>query len=159
MTPSSFEVALFLHLLGTLAFASGMAVAAICFEAARRRSTATEVAMLLSLTRAGVLLVLVGAIVAGGCGLWLASIANLTFETEWVWLSAALFIASIVLGAIGGRRPRQARTLANAERAADVDAAPSRRLRALLDDPVSRACNYLAALALVAIVYLMVTQP
>lgn len=159
MTPSTFEVALFLHLLGTLAFASGMAVAAICFEAARRRSTATEVAMLLSLTRAGVLLVVSGAIVAGGCGLWLASLTNLSFRNEWVWLSAALFVTSIVLGGFGGRRPRQARTLANAERTADVDAAPSGRLRALLDDPASRACNYLAALALLAIVYLMVTRP
>jgi uncharacterized membrane protein len=76
-----------------------------------------------------------------------------------VWLSAALLLASVVLGALGGRRPRQARVLAGAERAADADATPSARLRGLLDDPASRACNYLAALALLAIVYLMVTRP
>lgn len=159
MTPSTFEIALFLHLLGTMAFVSGMAVAGVCFEAARRRSTATEVAMLLSLTRAGVLLVVSGAIVAGACGLWLASISHLTFRTEWVWLSAALFVASVVLGALGGRRPRQARTLAGAERIADAAAPPSARLRWLLDDPASRAFNSLAALALLVIVYLMVTRP
>jgi uncharacterized membrane protein len=159
VTPSTFEIALFLHLLGTMAFVSGMAVAGVCFESARRRSTATEIAMLLSLTRAGVLLVVCGAIVAGACGLWLANLGNLSFQTEWVWLSAALFVASVVLGALGGRRPRQARTLAGTERTADADAAPSVRLRGLLDDPASRACNYLAALALLAIVYLMVTRP
>jgi uncharacterized membrane protein len=159
VTPSSFEIALFIHLLGTLAFVSGMAVAGVCFEAARRRATSMEIAMLLSLTRSGVLLVVVGAIVAGACGLWLASLSNLSFHTEWVWLSAALFVASVVLGALGGRRPRQARTLARAEGSADADAPPSARLRRLLDDPASRACNYLAAVALLVIVYLMVTRP
>jgi hypothetical protein len=76
VTPSSFEIALFFHLLGTMAFVSGMAVVGVCFEAARRRSTATEVAMLLSLTRTGVVLVAAGAIVAGACGLWLASLCT-----------------------------------------------------------------------------------
>jgi uncharacterized membrane protein len=159
VTPSSFEIALFLHLVGTMAFVSGMAVAGVCFESARRRSTSTEVAMLLSLTRAGVLLVVGGAILAGACGLWLASLSHLSFRTEWVWLSAALFVVSVVLGALGGRRPRQARTLATAERSANADAPPSARLRGLLDDPASRACNYAAAVTLLVIVYLMVTQP
>jgi uncharacterized membrane protein len=159
VTPSSFEIARFLHLLGTMSFVSGMAVAGVCLESARRRGTSTEVAMLLSLTRAGVLLVVVGAILAGACGLWLASLSHLSFHTEWVWLSAALFVVSVVLGALGGRRPRQARTLATAESSADAGAPPSARLRGLLDDPASRACNYAAAVALLVIVYLMVTQP
>jgi uncharacterized membrane protein len=136
-----------------------MAVAGVCFEAARRRSTTAEVEMLLSLTRTGVLLVVSGALVAGGCGLWLAGINHLRFTTEWVWLSAALFVVSIVLGGLGGRRPRLARTRATAERSENADTPPSGQLRRLLDDPASRACNYAAALALLAIVYLMVTQP
>jgi len=52
------EIALFLHLLGVLLFVAGIVVAGVAFEAARRRELPAEVALLLGLTRVGVLLVL-----------------------------------------------------------------------------------------------------
>jgi len=151
------HVALFLHLIGAMAFVAGAVVAGVGFEAARRRATAAEVAVLLSLTRTGVLLVLAGALVAGGCGLWLVQLEGWSFGDSWIWLSIVVFALALAFGAVGGQRPKQARKLAVAESAAG--AAPSERLRALLDDPLSRWCNYGSALALLAIVYLMAAKP
>ena len=70
--------------------------------------------------------------------------------------AVALFAVTIVLGAVGGRRPKHARQLAVAERdARNV----SPELRLLLDDRAARTLNYLAALLVVAIVALMVFKP
>lgn len=157
---STFDAVLFLHVLGAIAFSSGAVVAGVCFEAARRRPEASQVAMLLSLSRVGVVLVLAGAIVAGGCGLWLAHLTDHSFDLEWMWLSAALFLVSLALGALGGRRPRQARRLAGAEAGAGTaGGTPSAQLRRLLDDRASRWANYLSGLAVLGIIYLMVTTP
>ena len=57
-----------------------------------------------------------------------------------------------MLGSLGGRRPRQARLLA--ERQGQRD-----ELRRLLDDPLSRALNAAAAAAYVAVLALMVWKP
>jgi uncharacterized membrane protein len=57
-----------------------------------------------------------------------------------------------VLGAVGGRRPRHARELAQGGGSeADV--------RRLLDDPVTLALNYASLAIVVAIVVLMVFKP
>lgn len=154
---STFEVALFLHVIGAMAFVAGAVVAGVAFEAARRRTRVGEVALLLSLARAGAVLVVGGAILAGGCGLWLAHLGDESFSAEWVWLSAALFVVALVLGGLGGRRPRQARRLA----ASQVDGAgpPDAQLRRLLDDRTSQWSNYLSVVAVLAIIYLMVTTP
>jgi uncharacterized membrane protein len=69
----------------------------------------------------------------------------------------ALYLAALVLGAIGGRRPKQARQLAT--RPASEDAPTSAQLRALLNDPLSLAANYTSAAAVLAILVLMVFKP
>ncbi len=51
--------ALFFHLVGVFLLVAGLAVAGVAFEAARRRRSPAEVALLLGLTRIGVLLVAV----------------------------------------------------------------------------------------------------
>jgi len=48
---------MFSHLLGALLFVSGLVLAGAAFEAARRRQRPSEIALLLGLTRVGVLLV------------------------------------------------------------------------------------------------------
>ena len=68
-----------------------------------------------------------------------------------------LFVAVVVLGAAGGRRPKRARLVAS--RLAREHEDESEELRALLDDPLSRALNYLSALLVLAIVVLMVFKP
>jgi hypothetical protein len=64
---------------------------------------------------------------------------------------------TIVLGTVGGRRPKRARMLAT--RLAAEDAHVSAELRALLDHRLTRAANYLSALLLIAIIGLMVFKP
>ena len=51
------DVALLFHLVGAFLLVGGTMVAGIAFEAARRRETPSDIALLLGLTRIGVLLV------------------------------------------------------------------------------------------------------
>jgi uncharacterized membrane protein len=89
-------------------------------------------------------------------GLWLVDLGDVGYTTGWVDAALALFAVTIVLGAVGGRRPKHARRLAVAERdARDV----SPELRLLLDDRAARNLNYLAALLVIAILALMVFKP
>jgi hypothetical protein len=62
-----------------------------------------------------------------------------------------------VVGAIGGQRPKRARLLAE-RLAAENEAAPV-ELRKLLDDRLSLALNYAAALLVVAALVIMVWKP
>jgi hypothetical protein len=152
------DLALFLHLLGVLLFVSGVVVAGVPFEAARRKHDPGEIALLLGLTRYGVALVGAGALLLFACGLWLVGIEDdVGFGTGWVDAAIALFLLVGALGSLGGRRPKQARLLATelAERGEPV----SDELRGLLEDPVSRAANYGSAVLVLAILALMVFKP
>jgi uncharacterized membrane protein len=149
--------ALFFHLLGVLLFAGGVVVAGVAFEAARRRSSPSEIALLLGLTRVGVLLVGLGTIVLLPFGFWLVSIEDVGFGTAWVVAAIALFVLLSVLGAIGGQRPKRARLLAEGLAAEGVG--ESEELRSALDDPVARTLNYVSASLGLAIVALMVFKP
>jgi uncharacterized membrane protein len=151
---NEYHVALFFHLLGAFLLVGGTVVAGVAFEAARRRNRATEIALLLGLTRIGVVLVGVGALLALGFGLWLVRLGDWGFGTGWVVAALVLFAVMAVVGAAGGKRPKQARRLA-----AELEAAPTPELRALLDDRASRALNYVSALLLLAIIALMVFKP
>jgi uncharacterized membrane protein len=151
------DVVLFFHILGALAFVSGIVVAGVAFEAARRRDTPAEIALLLGLTRVGVVLVAVGGVAVLGFGLRLVDTGNFGYGTGWIDAALGLFAAVMVLGALGGRRPKQARLLAS--RLASDGKPTSTELRALLDDRLSRATNYLAAALVVAILVLMVFKP
>lgn len=151
------DVALFFHLLGAFSFIAGSIVAGVAFETARRRTTPTEIALLLSLSRIGVLLVALGTLLVLGFGLWLVHLGAWGYGAGWVDAALGLLGAVAVLGTIGGQRPKQARKLA-ASLAAE-QAPVSDELRALLDDRVALAANYLSALLLLAIVALMVFKP
>ena len=151
------DVALFLHLLGVLLFIAGIVFAGIAFEAARRQQQPEEIALLLGLTRTGVLLVLVGGLLLLGFGLWLVGLEDVGYGTGWVIAAIALFLLVVALGSLGGRRPKHARLLA-AELAERGEPA-SPELRALLDDPLSRTANYTSAVLVLAILALMVFKP
>jgi uncharacterized membrane protein len=154
---SKLEVALFFHILGALLFVAGIVVAGVVFEAARRRRDPAEIALLLGLARWGVLLVLGGATLVLAFGLWLVDIEGIGYDAGWIQGAIALYAVALVLGAIGGRRPKQARRLAERLRAEGAPASPE--LRALLDDRVSALANYASALAVLAILVLMVFKP
>ena len=151
------SVALFFHLLGALSFVSGAIVAGVAFEAARRREGPREIALLLGLSRIGVVLVALGTLLVLGFGLWLVDLGHWGYGAAWVDAALALLFASAVLGGVGGRRPKQARKLA--EQLARDGLPGGGELQRLLDDPVSRAANYASALLVLAIVALMVWKP
>ncbi len=146
------HVALFFHVLGALLFVAGIAVAGAAFEAARRRNEPREIAVLLGVTRIGVVLVGVGGVLVLAFGLWLVHLTDAGFGDAWVSAALALFVLASLLGAAGGRRPRQARV--RAREGGDMSA-----IKRLLDDPWSRAANYASAAIVVAILALMIWQP
>ena len=147
--------ALLLHLLGVISLFAGMTVAAVAHAGARRRERAPEIAALLGLTRVGVALVAAGALLIVGSGLWLIEISNgfYSLGDGWIAGSLALLVLGFVLGAAGGQRPKRARRLAAG------DEGSIEELRALLDDRLSRALNYAAALLVIAALVTMVWKP
>lgn len=154
---SRLEIALFFHILGALLFVAGIVVAGVVFEAARRREDPGEIALLLGLARWGVLLVLLGATLVLAFGLWLVDIEGLSYGAGWIQWAITLYVISLLLGGVGGRRPKQARRLAERLRAEGAPVTPE--LRALLGDRVADAANYLSAAAVLAILVLMVFKP
>lgn len=152
-----YKVALFLHLIGALLFFSGITVAGVASEAARRRSRASDVAVLLSIARIGVLLVAVGGLLLPVFGLWLVHLGHWGYGTGWIDWALGLYGLAMVLGGVGGRRPKRARLLATslASRGEPI----AEELIVLLDDPVSRAINYASLLIVCAILALMVFKP
>ena len=148
---------LFFHLIGVLLFVAGIVVAGLAFEAARRRESVEEIALLLGLTRAGVGLVAFGGMLLFVCGLWLVELADIGFGTGWIGAAIALFVVALVLGGLGGQAPKRARKLATllAKEAEPANA----ELRALLDDPLSRLANYASSALIVVVLALMVFKP
>ncbi len=152
-----YNVAFFFHIIGAILLISGIVLAGVAFETARRRRGPGEIALLLSLTRAGVVLVAVGSLLAGGFGLWLVHLGRWGYGTGWVDASIVLYLAALTLGGFGGQRPKQARLLA--ARLARDDKPASAELRALLDDRASLAANYVSLALMVAIIALMCFKP
>jgi uncharacterized membrane protein len=157
MVAAAEDWALFFHLMGAFAFVGGVIVARVAFEVARRRHGPAEIALLLGLTRIGVLLVAAGALLVLPFGLWLVHLERVGYGAGWVDAALALFVLVAVLGALGGQRPKRARKLAT--RLAENGASESAELRALLDDRLALGVNYLSAALVVAIVVLMVFKP
>jgi uncharacterized membrane protein len=150
--------AIFFHLLGALLLVAGVTVAGVAFEAARRRSRPDQVAVLLGLTRVGVMLVVLGSVLVLAFGLWLVDLEDdIDFGTGWLSAALTLFVVVLVAGALGGQRPKRARKLA--ERLAQDGAPETPELRALLDDRLALALNYLSAALIVVILVLMVFKP
>jgi uncharacterized membrane protein len=154
---NEYNVALLFHLLGAFLLVGGTVVAGVAFEAARRREEPAEIALLLGLTRIGVVLIGVGALLVLAFGLWLVELGHWGYGSGWVVAALVLFAVIAVLGAVGGQRPKRARKLA--ARLRDDGAASTPELRALLHDRATRLTNYLSAALLLAIIAVMVFKP
>jgi uncharacterized membrane protein len=151
------DAALFVHLVAAFVFVAGIIVAGIAHGAAKRRDRASEAALLLAVARTGALFVAIGAVLVLAFGLWLVDLRGHSLGEPWIAGALTLFVLALVLGALGGRRPRQARLLAG--QLAREDDAVSHELRRLLEDRASAVANYGAVAAVVAILALMVWQP
>lgn len=154
----SSETLLFLHLLGAFLFVSGAAAAAILQLAALRRERVDELATLLGAIRGAVAVVGAGAVLVLVFGIWLAEESGWGLGEGWVLASLALFAASMALGALGGRRDRHTRDLAERLAAERPDADPA-EVRARLLHPLSLAANWGSAALVLAILALMVWKP
>jgi uncharacterized membrane protein len=148
---------LFFHLLGAFCFFAGATVAGTLQLGALRRERPSEILVLLRLTRVGVLLVLLGAAMTLAFGMALASHRGYGMTPGWIQAALGLWVASIVLGAIGGRTARKARYLA--ERLAAQGDNVSEELRALVAHRPSLWLSYLSGILIVVIVVLMVWKP
>jgi uncharacterized membrane protein len=151
------HVLLFLHLLGAVSFFAGAAVAATLQAAAIRRDRPSEVYALLRLTPVGAGLVGVGALLTLGFGIALAEHEGFGFSPAWIQAALGLWVASMALGAYGGRTARHARHLA--QRLAGDGDAPSAELHGLVSARVPLAASLASGLTLLAILVLMVWQP
>ena len=148
---------LFFHLLGAFCFFAGAAVAGTLQIGAMRRERPSEILTLLRLTRVGVLIVVAGAVLTIVFGMALASHLGYGTTPAWIRASLALWLAAVVLGAIGGRTARRARYRAE-ELAAGADV-PDEELTALVRHRPSLLLSYASSILLVAIVVLMVWRP
>jgi hypothetical protein len=151
------HVLLFFHLLGAVSFFAGAAVAGLLQLAAIRRERPSEIYGLLRLAPFGAALLGLGALLTLAFGIALAQHEGLGFSPAWIQAALALWVASMVMGAYGGRSARHARHLA--QRLAAEGDAPSPELRALLAARLPLWASYASGLMLVAILALMVWQP
>jgi uncharacterized membrane protein len=153
----AYRWALFAHLVGVVLFFSGMAVAGVAHGAAMRRRRPSEVALLLGVTRAGVVLVGLGSVLILVFGLWLVHLGGWGYGRGWIVAALCLFVLAALLGSFGGRRPKEARVLA--VRLSGGEDAPSAELTRLVADRASLALNTAALVAALTVLALMVFKP
>lgn len=146
------------HVLGAVLFVAGAVAAGLLHAAAMRRRQPSEIALLLRLTRVGVVVNGIGSLLSLGLGLWLVDYLP-TYRLGDAWIAAALALwgASMVPAAVGGRAMRHARLLA--ERLAEEGDAASPELRRRVSDPLALVLNYLSLAMVLAILGLMVWKP
>ena len=145
------------HVLSAFLFVGGAVLAGFLHTAAVLRQRPSEVALLLGLTRIGVVAVGLGALASLGFGAWLVSVRNLDWNDAWLTWGLALWVASIVLGGLGGRRARHARDLARRLVAEGDQRSPE--LRRAVANPIGLTLNYASLAAALAILGLMIWKP
>ena len=149
---------LLFHLFGALLFFGGAAVAAVGQVEALRRRRPSEVALLLGTTRWGVALVGLGALLTLVFGsLLVARSGKWSFHQTWIEAAYALWLGSLVVGALGGRPARKARELA--EKLAAEGDSPSDELDRAVRDPLSLMLSLASGAILLVLVVLMVWKP
>jgi uncharacterized membrane protein len=148
---------LFLHLVSAFLFVSGAVAAGIAQIMALRRDRPSEIALLFRVARVGAMLASTAAVSALGFGLGLVAQEDLDFGAGWISASLALWLASMILGGLGGRTARRTRYLA--ERLAAEGDQPSAELRGLVAHRPSLLLSYASTAAVFAILVLMVWKP
>lgn len=157
MSTNTYDFALVLHLLGAFLFIAGMVLAGVGFEAARRRRVPSEIVLLLSLARLGVLMIVLATLLILAFGLWLVHLGHWGYGTGWVSTSITLFVIALVLGEVGGRPLKHARlsAAASAERGEPV----SDEVIELLNDRKLLIANYVSLALMIVIIVLMAVKP
>jgi uncharacterized membrane protein len=146
-----------LHVSGAFLLIGGAVVAGVLRVLAQRSERPSEVALFLGLIRFALAAIGAGVAIAFVLGLWLVDRLDYSFGKAWIVVSLLLWVAANAFGAIGGRRERAVRELA--EQLAATGDTPSGELRARLRDPVALAFSTASGLGFVAILALMIWRP
>jgi uncharacterized membrane protein len=150
---------LFLHVTGAFLFFGGSVVAGVLNTVAQRRERPSEIALLLRLTRLGVIALSAGTPMLFVFGLWLVSASpnGYSYGQAWVIAALVLFVFVNAIGGIGGKREKETRLFA--ESLASAGDAPSPELTARLRDPRVHLLSWLSFVLTLAILALMIWKP
>ncbi|HEX7626357.1 MAG TPA: DUF2269 family protein [Gaiellaceae bacterium] len=146
-----------LHVTSAFFFVSGSVAAGVLNGLAIRAARPSETAYLLRLVRTTLPVIFVG---VGGTlvfGIWLWHERHYSIGAFWIWASLVLWAIANALGGIGGGHQEKARKLA--EQLASAGDTHTDELRAILRDPKGNALSYLAGLATLGILVLMIWKP
>ena len=146
-----------LHITAAFFFVGGSVAAGILNVLAIRSDRPSETASLLRLIRFTLPVIGIGSIGALVFGVWLWHELGYSFGAAWIWISLVLWVIANALGGRGGSHQEHARELA--ERLGAAGDASTDELRALLKDPKGNAMSWLAGVATILILVVMIWKP
>jgi uncharacterized membrane protein len=148
---------LMLHVTSAFFLVGGMVAAAVLNVLAIRAERPSDAAVLLRLIRRVLPVMFIG---IGGTlvfGIWLWHQKGYGIGQGWLWAALVLWVVANALGGAGGRHQERSRELA--ERLGAGGDTHTEELRALLRDPKGNALSWLAGIATLAILVLMIWKP
>jgi uncharacterized membrane protein len=146
-----------LHITAAFFFVGGSVAAGILNVLALRAERPSETAYLLRLIRYTLPAIGIGSIGALLFGIWLWHERGYSLGAAWIWISLVLWVIANALGGRGGRHQEHAREVA--ERLSAAGDASTDELRAILRDPKGNALSWLAGVATILILVLMIWKP
>jgi uncharacterized membrane protein len=154
---STVQWLLMFHMTGAFFLVSGSVTAGVLNVLAGRAERPSETALLLRLIKPAVILIGAGVAATLIFGIWPWHEQGYGIGTFWIWASLVLWVITNALGGIGGRHQQRTRKLA--EQLAAAGDTMTDELRALLRDPRGNALSWLAGVATLAILVLMIWKP
>jgi uncharacterized membrane protein len=146
-----------LHITGAFFLVSGSVTAGVLNVLAGRAERPSETALLLRLIKVAVIVIGIGVVSTLIFGIWLWHELGFSIGAFWIWASIVLWVISNALGGMGGKHQERARKLA--EELAAAGDATTEELRGLLRDRRGNALSWLAGIATLAILVLMIWKP
>jgi uncharacterized membrane protein len=146
-----------LHITGAFFLVGGSVSAGVLNVLAGRAERPSEIALLLRLIKPVVAVIGVGIATTLVFGIWLWHEQGYGIGTAWIWASLVLWVLAAALGGRGGKYQERTRKLA--EQLAAAGDATTDELRALVRDPRGNALSWLAGVATLAILVLMIWKP
>jgi uncharacterized membrane protein len=146
-----------LHVTGAFFLVSGSVTAGVLNVLSQRAERPSESALLLRLIKVAVIVISVGVASTLIFGIWLWHEKGYGVGTAWIWASIVLWVIANALGGMGGKHQERARKLA--EQLAAAGDIMTDELRALLRDRRGNALSWLAGVATIAILVLMIWKP
>jgi uncharacterized membrane protein len=148
---------LMFHVSAAFLLVGGSVTAAILNALAIRSERPSEAAFLLRLIQRALPFIFAGVAGTFVFGIWLWHEKGYGIGSGWIWGALALWVAASALGGAGGRHQERSRELA--EKLATSGDTTTDELRALLRDPRGNALSWLAGVATLGVLVLMIWKP